>query len=103
MGSYLLLYHGGQPPTTPEEGQQVMTAWIDWFTKLGDKIVDQGNPTSITKSIDGGGSVSDAGSGVTGYSIVKADSVDAAVAVGTSCPHRTFGGSIEVVQIDAIM
>ncbi len=103
MGNYLLLYHGGGMPSTPEEGEKVMKAWTDWFGGLGDKVVDPGNPTSVTKTISASGSVSDGGSAVNGYSVVSADSFDSAVSIASGCPHRAYGGSIEVVQVDALM
>ena len=89
MGSYLLLYHGGMPPGTPEEGEQVMKAWTDWMGGLGANLETAGNPTSTTKTIAADGSVSDATSGVTGYSVIKADSWDDAVktAIDLSAPH----------------
>ncbi len=103
MGNYLLLYHGGTQPSTPEEGAEVMTAWTNWFTTLAGAVVDPGNPTSTTKTISPSGSVDESGSAVNGYSVVSAESFDQAVGLATSCPHRTFGGSIEVVQVDPIM
>ena len=80
-----------------------MKAWTDWIGGLGANVEQAGNPTSTTQTIAADGSVSDATSAVTGYSVIKADSWDAAVATATTCPHRTYGGTIEVVQVDAIM
>ena len=103
MGSYLLLYHGGTPPAAPEEGEQVMAAWTGWMGGLGDKLETAGNPTSTTKTVAADGSVSDATSGVMGYTVIKADSWDDALKTASTCPHHTYGGDVEVVQIDAIM
>jgi len=100
MGSYLLLYHGGAAPTSPAEGEQVMKAWVDWFTTLGDKVEHAGNPTSTTQTVAADGSVSDASSDVTGFSVIKADTWDDAVKTASTCPHRAAGGTIEVVQVD---
>lgn len=103
MGNFLFLYHGGSQPTSPEEGQKVMEAWTNWFGSLGDAVVDAGNPTSVTKTVDASGAVSGSSSAVNGYSVVKADSHDAAVAIAQGSPQRDAGGSVEVVQVDAIM
>lgn len=102
MGNFLFLYHGGSAPTTPEEGQAVMTKWTNWFGALGDAVVDAGNPTSSTKTVAGSG-VSDGSSAVNGYSVIKADSLDAAVAIARTNPQIGAGGTVEVVQVDAIM
>ena len=59
MANYVLVYHGGAMPESPEEGAMVMKAWTDWFTTLGDAVVDGGNPASATKTIAPDGSVSD--------------------------------------------
>jgi len=59
MANYVLVYHGGSMPESPEEGAKVMAAWTSWFGTLGDALVDGGNPASRTKTIGADGSVSD--------------------------------------------
>lgn len=46
MSEFLLLYRGGQRPTSPEEFQQVLQKWMAWFKDLAAKghIVDRGQP-----------------------------------------------------------
>src|SRR5256885_16146238 len=44
MANFVLLYSGGSAGTTPAEREKAMQAWGGWFGKLGDKIVDAGNP-----------------------------------------------------------
>ena len=36
MAKFLYLYHGGGPPSSPEEGQKVMQAWMAYFGRMGD-------------------------------------------------------------------
>jgi len=98
MANYVLVYHGGGMPETPEEGAKVMQAWNAWFAELGDAVVDGGNPASATRTIAPDGSVSDDASGPSGYSILKADSLDAAVALAKGCPVLQGGASIQVVE-----
>ena len=98
MANYVLVYHGGGMPETPEEGAKIMQAWNVWFGELGDSLVDGGNPASATKTIAADGSVSDDPSGPSGYSILKADSLDAAVALAKGCPVLQGGASIQVVE-----
>ncbi len=50
MANYVLVYHGGSMPGSPEEGARVMQAWTDWFAGLGDTLVDGGNPGAIETS-----------------------------------------------------
>jgi hypothetical protein len=101
MANSLLVYHGGMPET-PEEDEHVMKAWTDWFGRLGDALVDGGNPVGAVKTIGADGSVSNGGSNPsTGYSVIEADGIDAAVATAKGCPILVGprAGSIEVGEI----
>jgi hypothetical protein len=101
MPKYLLSYHGGSMPESPEEGEKVMAAWNAWMGKVGSAIVDGGNPTGASKTIAADGGVSDGGgaNAVTGYTILSADSLDAAVKLAKDCPQLASGGSIEVGEL----
>lgn len=101
MTRYLLTYHGGKMPETPEEGEKVMKAWGDWMGSLGKALDDGGNPTSVSKTIASDGSVTDGGGAnpVSGYTILEADSLDAAVTLAKGCPQLMSGGSIEVSEL----
>jgi hypothetical protein len=80
-----------------------MQAWTAWFAKLGDAVVDGGNPASHTRTIAADGSVQDDPSGPSGYSIIQADSLDQAVALAKGCPVLQGGASIQVVETFAAM
>ena len=103
MANYVLVYHGGAMPESKEEGAKVVQAWTAWFAQLGDAVVDGGNPASKTRRIAADGSVSDDPAGPSGYSILKADSLDAAVELAKGCPVRAAGASIQVVETFAAM
>ena len=103
MANYLLTYYGGGMPDSPEETAQVMQAWTAWFAQLGDALVDGGNPTSRSRAISPDGSVMDATTAPTGYSIIKADSLDAAVTAAKGCPVLAGGASIVVSETFAAM
>jgi hypothetical protein len=98
MANYLLTYYGGGMPETAEENAQVMKACTAWFGELGDALVDGGNPTSHSRAISPDGSVMDATSAPTGYSIIKADSLDAAVKASKGCPVLAGGATIVVSE-----
>ena len=104
MANYLLVYHGGAMPESPEEGAKVTQAWNDWFGTLGDKVIDAGNPVSQVRTIAANGSVSDGGTNPSsGYSVIKADNLDAAVALAKGCPVLHGGASVEVAETFAVM
>ena len=106
MTDYLLLYSGGHMPEGEEEQSMVMKAWMDWMGQLGDAMKDGGNPfTPAAKSISANGSVSNrAVAGMaSGYSISKADSLDAAVDMAKGCPVLQGGAQISVYETFAVM
>ena len=104
MANYLLAYVGGGGVEGDEEARQkVMTEWMNWFGVLGEAIVDGGNPFGASKSVASGGKVGAATAGLTGYTIVKADSLDAATEMAKGCPVVTSGGSVEVYETVPVM
>ena len=101
MTKYLLGYHGGGMPDTPEEGDKVMKAWNSWMGTLGKSLVDGGNPSGPARTIAANGKVSDGGGAnpITGYSIIEAKDLDDAVRLSKGCPILLSGGSIEVSEL----
>ncbi len=106
MANFVLLYSGGGMPASEAEQQAVMKAWEGWFSKIGSAVVDQGDPfTPAAKTITPEGKVSDGpvGTMATGYSIIKADSLDAAVAMAKGCPVLQGGAKITVYETFDVM
>ncbi len=103
MANFLLTFHGGSMPETKEEQDRAMTAWTNWFGVLGDALVDGGNPISQARAISPDGSVMDATSAPTGYSILKADNLDTAVALAKGCPVRAGGATVVVSETLPVM
>jgi hypothetical protein len=106
MANFVLLYTGGGEPASAEEGAAVIQAWTAWYNTLGSAVVDGGNPfTPVAKQIASDGAVSDGGFGAqaTGYTIIKADSLDAAVEMAKGCPQLQAGGQISVYETFQIM
>jgi hypothetical protein len=103
MANFVLLYSGGSMPASEAERAAILQAWGAWFGRLGSALVDGGNPfTPLAKSIASDGSVSDGpvGTMATGYSILKADSLGAAVELARGCPvlQGPGGGKITVYE-----
>jgi hypothetical protein len=86
---------------TDEEREQAMAAWGAWFGKLGPAIVDAGNPFAASASVGNGGGA--AASGLSGYSIVTADSLSAATELAGDCPILTAGGDVDVYETHPVM
>ena len=86
MKNYVFIYYnGGVTGDMPVE--DVRAAWMGWFQELGDKVVDAGNPFNDGGKVVMASGVNAAqGPATTGYSIIKADSLEAAIALAQSCP-----------------
>jgi hypothetical protein len=104
MSTYLLAYTGGSTPESEEAQQAAMAAWGAWFGELGDAVVDAGNPFGPAATLASDGSVTGAGaSRLTGYSVIKADSLDAATVAAKNCPLLASGGAVEVYETVDVM
>ena len=106
MTKYVLLFSGGSMPEPGPETDKMMKSWEGWFTKLGKAVVDQGDPfTPKAKSIGSDGSVTDGavGAAASGYAILEADSLDAAVKMAKGCPQLKSGGQITVYETFNVM
>jgi len=103
MANYVLLFNRGNMPQTEAERATLMQAWGAWFGGLGDALVNHGNRfTPKAKSIMSDGTVNDvpADTLASGYSIVKADSLDEAIEMTKSCPAlQNDGGQVTVYEI----
>lgn len=102
MNNFLLVYTGGGMPEIEEEQAVVLKAWGDWFEKLGDHLVDGGNPTGPEAlTIKPDKTVVDGPDGkmASGYSMIKADSLDAALELAKGCPMLDGGGNISLYEI----
>jgi hypothetical protein len=104
MANYVFAYSGGNGVSEdPAAREQVMAAWGQWFGSLGEAVVDAGAPTGASKTVASGGSVSDGGSrGLNGYSVISADSLDAAVEAAKGCPLLANGGAVDVYETIAM-
>jgi hypothetical protein len=106
MAEYLLLY-GGSMPATDEEQAAVMQAWTSWFETLGPALKQPGNPFTpgAARTIGADGSIRDGGlaPSASGFSVIEADSLDAAVDLAKGCPVTMGGAEISVYETFAVM
>jgi hypothetical protein len=85
---------------TPEQQQKGMQAWMAWMNANKSSLVDGGAPVGKTKRVDANGA-SDTRNEIGGYSIVQAESHDAATKIfGKDQPHLQMPGTwIEIIEI----
>jgi hypothetical protein len=85
-------------PESEEEVAQVMAAWEAWYGELGESVVDGGNPFGQTRNVDGTGVTGPNDNPLSGYTVITAADIDAAVAAAKGSPILQAGGSVEVAE-----
>lgn len=100
MTQYVIVYLGGEQPATPEQGRAHFEKYKEWLNSLGDAAVSPANPLKNTVTIHPDRSISSESlTGMSGYTIVEAESMEAAIEMAKSCPFLDIGGNLEVSQI----
>ena len=86
---------------TDEQKAEGMKPWLAWQDKMGDRLVEMGSPMMGAHRLSPDGSDSQIGSEVTGYSIVRAEDMEAAKSLLRDHPHLqwTENVAIEVFEM----
>jgi len=101
MSKFILLYRGPATPMedyTPEQSAEQMQAWGAWMGKVGSALTDPGAPFGARTAVSDNGS-SPAPSDQNGYTIVEAESLDAARALCDGHPFLSEGKGRFAVEI----
>ena len=100
MPQYVIVYLGGDPPSSPEEGKQHFAKYKEWLSSLGDSAVSPANPLKNTSTVNSDGTVTTEGTtSMSGFTIIEADSMESALSIAKSCPFLEIGGSLEVSEL----
>lgn len=92
MAEFIIAYMGGREPDTPEEGKQQREKWGAWLAGLGDAVVNPGTPISSSKVVAAEGvSDADPATRLTGFTVVKAASLEEALEMARECPFLEIG------------
>lgn len=93
MSNYALLFRGPEDrsPSPAEEA-----AWGDWFQQIGQSIADTGHRVGIGRAL---GTASGRSDVPTGYTVIKAASLDEAERLAAGCPGLAQGGGVEVAPL----
>ena len=104
MTKYLCLYRGPATPMedfTAEQSAEQTKAWGEWMGRVGTALVDAGAPFAERTALADNGSKKKP-SDQNGYSIVEADSLDAAQSLFAGHPFLAEGKgrfSVEVFEL----
>ena len=93
MANYLFVFRGklehGSPATRDE-------AWNSWFSQLGAAVVEWGHRVRRSTRVRADHAIEEPSEPLTGFIVVKADSLDEAQALAGGCPILQAGGAVEV-------
>lgn len=100
MKQFVLVYLGGNQPADPEEASKHFNKYMEWLTSLGDSVVIPTIPLKDTMTVSESGDIQEGGSSaMSGFSIIKADTMQDALSIARACPFLEIGGSLEVSEM----
>jgi len=109
MKNYLAVFTGTKegranwdkldPQTRKQREQQGMQAWQEWANKNKSAIVEMGSPLGKTKRVDASG-IKDTSNAMAAWTIVQAESHEAAAKLFEKHPHFTIfpGEAVEIME-----
>ncbi len=87
-------------PASQEEGQQHFKKYQEWLTSLGNDLVSAMNPIKNIHTISPDGqSKKDNISQLSGYTIIKADSMEDALVMAKACPFLDIQGTLQLAEL----
>lgn len=105
MPDFLVLYRADPTlpdPLTrsdPEHRAQGMAAWAEWGRRAGGALLDFGAPVQDVSCADGTDPAATVQSAIRGFSLLRADGVAHAEELLDAHPHRTDGGTIQLLAL----
>jgi hypothetical protein len=101
MKQFLVLYHASpeardlMSKVTPEQAKAGMDFWMQWAAANQKNIVDLGKPVGNARRVVRG-TISNSSSTVSGFSILQAESIEAATKMVSDHPHFHTPGEAAV-------
>ena len=111
MAKFLFVYRSGKDSRdsmSPEEMQQILQKWHSWIAEglqkgwmldPGDGLKKEGRVVNARKVVTDGPFV-EAKEIVGGFSIIQAETLDAAAEIAKGCPVFLRGGTVEVRPLE---
>ncbi len=100
MAQFILTYLGGDKPITPEAGKQHFAEYQQWLSDLGNAVISPANPLKDTTLVlPNGKTERRSATGMSGYTIIEADDLEAALEMARFCPFLRINGTLEVSEL----
>ncbi len=94
MSNYVLSFRN-QPDRAVDASLEA--AWGAWFQQIGASVVDFGSRVDRVSALGScGNGMADDQAVLSGYVVISADDLEAAVTVAKGCPGLQHGGGVEV-------
>lgn len=98
MKKFVFLYNSN-PNEVPSD--DVMDVWMTWFDSIKESVTEMGNPfmggmlvTSTSAS-----AIPEANNPISGYTVIKAADMDAAIAIAKTCPGQSGMQVYEAIEM----
>ena len=98
MKKFVFLYNS-DPNEVPND--DAMDVWMTWFDSIKESLLEMGNPfmggmlvTSTSAS-----AITPEMNPVSGYTVIKAENMDAAVAIAKTCPGQSGMNVYEAIEM----
>ena len=108
MKKFIVMYHApaeamaDMGSATEEQKMEGMKPWFAWKEKLGDALVDFGNPLMGGTRLLPDGSTESSTKEVSGYSIIQANDMEAAKQLLQDHPHLQWTGGCDIEVHEAV-
>jgi len=100
MTQYVYVYLGGNQPSNPKDAEKHFTKYMEWLSSLGDSVISPTIPLKNTTTVNPDGTIQEGGrTGMSGFTIIKAESMEAALSIAQDCPFLEIGGTLEVSEL----
>lgn len=112
MKEFLLVFRSdfsSMPQRTQEQALAATKRWMDWISNLAaqNKLADKGNRLDnsgkvVKADMIVNGPYTEIKESIGGYSLIKADSYEAAIELTKDCPILSAGGNVEIREISPL-
>ena len=100
MQQYIFIYLGGDYPDNPEDGKKHFEEYQAWLTALGDAVVSPAIPFKDTHTVHPEGKTEQGTTTLmSGMSILKFESMEAAIEAANACPFLKINGTLEISEM----
>jgi hypothetical protein len=102
MKKFAVIYHAPAEAmkmmenATPEQQEEGMKPWMAWKEKMGQSLVDLGNPLVGGTRLLPDGSTKTSTKEVTGYSFIQAKDLEEAKSLLQGHPHLSWHGGCDI-------